>query len=72
MSDLDYFNKVSSAQRVGLSLFGKIIKQEEERQLKMNSMPPSQEVLDKAYKPTRTENEAHLESIFGDSEDVLI
>ena len=60
---LDHLNSLKFGQR--LSLFGKIIKQEEERQeMEITSEPPSAEVLASNYKPIHPENEKHLETIF--------
>lgn len=64
---LDHLQNLDSEKR--LSLFGKIIQQEEERKLQTIriTIPPEQE-----FKQKRTENEAHLETIMGDNHDEVI
>lgn len=70
----DHLNTLRFGQR--LSLFGKVVEQEilRQKEIKMNinCEPPSVECLSDNFKPIYTENEAHLESIIGDSEDIVI
>lgn len=72
--NLDHLNSLSFYQRV--SLFGKVIKQEEERQASLKkeiiNEPLSKEFQENNYKPLYTEKEKHLETMFLDSHDEVI
>lgn len=58
--DLEHLDKLTTTKRI--SLFGKVIKEQQERELEEMKVIPTEKVEE--YKPIHKENEKHLETIF--------